>query len=30
MNVEDAEGQFARWLEVLSSYNMIIKHRFGS
>jgi hypothetical protein len=30
MNFKNAEGQLARWLEVLSSYNMTIKHRPGS
>ncbi|CAC5410703.1 unnamed protein product [Mytilus coruscus] len=30
MNFKNAEGQLARWLEVLSSYNMKIKHRPGN
>jgi hypothetical protein len=30
MNYKNAEGQLARWLEVLSSYKMAIKHRPGS
>jgi hypothetical protein len=30
MNFKNAEGQLARWLEVLSSYNMTIKNRPGS
>jgi hypothetical protein len=29
MNFKNAEGQLARWLEVLSSYNMTIKHRMN-
>ena len=28
-NFKEAEGQLARWLEVLSSYNMQIEHRPG-
>jgi transposase InsO family protein len=29
MNFKNPEGQIARWLETLSSYNMTIKHRPG-
>ena len=29
MNFKDAEGQLARWLEVLNTYDMDIKHRPG-
>ena len=30
MNFKNAERQLARWLEVLTTYNMTIKHRPGS
>lgn len=30
LNFKNAEGQLARWLEVLSTYDMKIKHRPGS
>lgn len=30
LNFKDAQGQLARWLEVLSQYNMNIHHRKGS
>ena len=29
MNLKNAEGELARWLEVLSSYHMKIEHRAG-
>ena len=30
MNFRDLQGQLARWLEVLSQYNMEIRHRSGN
>ena len=29
MNFKNPEGQIARWIEILSSYSMVIKHRPG-